>query len=109
MIWGSQYDAMLNWAKTGNDIDKITKTSLGNNSSGSVTTTGNSNYSNDSINNIRDLGGNLREWTLEAYYTYGRVGRGGYFYYTSSPSYRYDYGPSNTDSGNGSRVTLYIK
>ena len=76
MIWGSQYDAMLNWAKNGADKDKLTNTSLGNHS-GSVKTTGNSNYSNDSINNIRDLGGNLIEWTLEAYDTKYRVGRGG--------------------------------
>ncbi len=76
MIWGSQYDAMLNWAKNGADKDKLTNTTLGNHS-GSVKTTGNSNYSNDSINNIRDLGGNLIEWTLEAYDTKYRVGRGG--------------------------------
>ena len=109
MIWGSQYDAMLNWAKTGNDIDKITKTSLGNNSSGSVTTTGNSNYSNDSINNIRDLGGNLREWTLEASDTVNRVFRGGDCINTDSPSCRYGYNPYLPGSYNGSRLTLYIK
>ena len=109
MIWGSQYDAMLNWAKTGNDKDKITNTSLGNNSSGSVTTAGNSNYSNDSINNIRDLGSNLREWTLEAYGTIYRVYRGGNYDNTSSPSSRYGSYPSYTYSNNGSRVTLYIK
>ena len=108
MIWGSQYDAMLNWVKTGNDEDKITNTSLGNHS-GSVTTTGNSNYPNDSINNIRDLGGNLIEWTLEAYNTKYRVSRGGYYSFTISPSFRsYDY-PNGTSGVNGSRVTLYIK
>ena len=109
MIWGSQYDAVINWAKNGADKDKITNTSLGNNSSGSVTTTGNSNYSNDSINNIRDLGGNLFEWTLEAYNTNNRVKRGGYYSYSYSPSCR-NYGyPNNTYSSNGSRLTLYIK
>ena len=109
MIWGSQYDAMINWAKNGADKDKITNTSLGNNSSGSVTTTGNSDYSNDSINNIRDLGGNLLEWTLEAYSTYLRVSRGGYFSNTYSPSCRGNSGPSSTYSSYGSRFTLYIK
>ena len=109
MIWGSQYDAMINWAKNGADKDKITNTSLGNNSSGSVTTTGNSNYSNDSINNIRDLGGNLFECTLEAYSTYLRVSRGGYFSNTYSPSCRGNSGPSSTYSSYGSRLTLYIK
>ena len=109
MIWGSQYDAMINWAKSGADKDKITNTSLGNNSSGGVTTTGNSNYSNDSINNIRDLGGNLFECTLEAYSTYLRVSRGGYFSNTYSPSCRGNSGPSSTYSSYGSRFTLYIK
>ena len=108
MIWGSQYDAMLNWAKNGADKDKITNTSLGNHS-GSVSTTGNSNYPNDSINNIRDLGGNLIEWTLEAYDTSYRVYRGGAYNGTYSPSYRnYNY-PHLTGSRIGSRVTLYIK
>ena len=112
MIWGSQYDRILNWVKEGKNEEeksKITNPKLGNNSSGSVTTTGNSNYPNDSINNIRDLGGNLYEWTLEAYDTDNRVFRGGYFNYTSSPSYRINNYPLNTYSGNGSRFTLYIK
>ena len=111
MIWGSQYDAMLNWVKNGNgsDKDKITTPGIGNNSSGSVTTTGNSTYSNDSINNIRDLGGNLREWTLEADGINFRVVRGGNYRYRNSPSVRPDDNPNGTISSNGSRLTLYIK
>ena len=107
MIWGSQYDAMLNWAKTGSD--KITNTLLGNNSSGSVTTTGNSKYLNDSINNIRDLGGNLFEWTLEAYNPNFRVNRGGYYSNPRSPSCRNSIISNITYIDGGSRVTLYIK
>ena len=103
MIWGSQYDAMINWAKNGADKDKITRTSLGNNLSGSVTTTGNSKYSDDSINNIRDLGGNLFEWTLEAFNTMFRINRGG------PCSSRGTSGPGNTFTFLGSRLTLYIK
>ena len=109
MIWGSQYDAMLNWAKNGEDKDKITSTSLGNNSDGNVSTTGNSKYSKDSINNIRDLGGNLFECTLEALYTECRVFRGGCIGLASSPSFRYCNYPSDTSSGYGSRFILYIK
>ena len=109
MIWGSQYDAMLNWAKKGDDKDKITNTSLGNNSSGSVTTTGNSNCSNDSINNIRDLGGNLLEWTLEAFDIGIRVSRGGSFIFTFSPSYRSGSTPNHNGHIYGSRFILYIK
>ena len=112
MIWGSQYDAIINWVKNGNNETekaKLTNTSLGNNSGGNVTTTGNSNYSDDSIKNIRDLGGNLFEWTLEAYNTHYRVIRGGNYNNPYSPSFRgYDI-PSNTNSNSGSRVTLYIK
>ena len=112
MIWGSQYDRILNWVKEGKNEEeksKITNTSLGNNSGGIVTTTGNSKYSNDSINNIRDLGGNLIEWTLEAYDTRFRVLRGGSCIDSYSPSYRNIYGPYDTSSSNGSRLTLYIK
>ena len=112
MIWGSQYDAIINWVKNGNNETekaKLTNTSLGNNSGGNVTTTGNSNYSDDSIKNIRDLGGNLFEWTLEAYDTFNRVFRGGDYDYTHSPSYRGYSDPSVTLSNIASRVALYIK
>ena len=109
MIWGSQYDAMLNWAKNGGDKDKITSTSFGNNSDGNVSTTGNSKYSKDSINNIRDLGGNLFECTQEALYTEARVLRGGCCGFASPPSFRYCNYPSDTSSGYGSRFILYIK
>ena len=109
MIWGSQYDRLLNWAKEGNDKEKITNTSLGNNSGGNISITGNSNYSKDSINNIRDLGGNLWEWTLEAYNASYRVGRGGYYGSSISPSYRSGNYPYSTYSFHGSRLALYIK
>ena len=111
MIWGSQYDAMLNWVKNGNSADKKKKKKKTNgNHSGNLATTGNSTYSNDSINNIRDLGGNLREWTLEAVVTSYRVYRGGYCNYNDSPSYRDRNDPAdNTLSSHGSRLTLYIK
>ena len=110
MIWGSQYDAMLNWAKKeAGNIAKITNTTLGNNESRIVATTGNSKYSHDSINNIRDLGGNLYEWILEAYFTESRVVRGGSFRSNRSPSYRgVDY-PNVADDYTGSRLALYIK
>ncbi len=110
MIWGSQYDAMLNWVKNGNSADKnkITEKTNGNHS-GNLATTGNSTYSNDSINNIRDLEGNLYEWTLEAYGTYGRVFRGGGYDNSYSASCRNSNGPLSTYSSNGSRLTLYIK
>ena len=109
MIWGSQYDAMLNWAKQGMDKDKIINTSLGNNNSEKVATTGNSKYSRDSINNIRDLGGNEEEFTLEAYTAYGRVYRGGFVASCNSPSFRNGNITNPTFGSPGSRLTLYIK
>ena len=112
MIWGSQYDRIINWIKegtNGTEKAKLTNKSLGNNSTGSVTTTGNSSYSNDSINNIRDLGGNLYEWTLEACNTYYRVGRGGLCNNTYSPSHRDGSSPNYPGSSYGSRLTLYVK
>ena len=109
MIWGSQYDAMLNWAKIGEDKEKTTNTSLGNNSGGSVAITGNSRYSEDSINNIKDLGGNLREWTLEGFNSSSRVYRGGDYSNMKSPSFRYSIYSGAAYSEYGSRMTLYIK
>ena len=64
MIWGSQYDAMLNWALGGTDKGKVTATTNGNHD-GSVANTGVT--TNDKINNIYDLEGNVLEWTIEAY------------------------------------------
>ena len=112
MIWGSQYDRILNWVKEGKNEEeksKITTTKLGNNLSWSLATTGNSKYSNDSINNIRDLGGNLSEWTQEGYHSFNRVSRGGSHRSAESPSYRIDNPAQETYSDNGSRLTLYIK
>ena len=110
MIWGSQYDAMLNWVKNekGTDKEKISQNTNGNHTE-NVVTTGNKDYSEDKIKNIRDLEGNLLEWTLEAFYTYDRVFRGGSCENNNSPSYRYYYLPYYTNSHFGSRLTLYIK
>ena len=89
MIWLSQYDAMLNWVKNSESTDKekITARGIGNNGNGNYTTTGNETYANDSINHIRDLGGNIYEWTLGAYSTNSRIYRGGSWQDTNSASY----------------------
>ena len=108
MIWGSQYDAMINWIEIGEDKEKLKNKSLGNSSSESIKITGNEEYSNDKINNIRDLGGNLREWTLEACYGNARINRGGYYAENSSPSCRNYNPPDYTHNYIGSRLTLYI-
>ena len=109
MIWGSQYDAMINWALSGNDSSKVTAEEIGNNNGESAVTTGNPTYSNDSINNVRDLCGNLYEWTLEANDTSNRVVRGGVYSSNGPASSRFSYRPSFSFDYSGSRLTLYIK
>ena len=109
MIWGSQYDAMLNWIKNGTEEEKLNDVSLGNNSSRSVETTGKNTYLNDKINNILDLGGNLLEWTLEASNISYRISRGGYHSSCDSPCYRRDNSAIAISSISGSRMTLFIK
>ncbi len=108
MIWGSQYDAMINWAKaSGTETGAhVTQTGYGNHT-GSVKNTGET--TTDVINNIYDLEGNLWEWTLEAYFTNGRVRRGGSYLYIPAPANHDDLYPYDTSAGNGSRLTLYIK
>ena len=97
MIWGSQWDAMLNWALTGVDKAHVTaSTNATHNSTYTYTTlkTRTTTEATDSIteidriNNIYDLEGNLSEWTQEAYYTIIRAARGGYYNSAASPSYR---------------------
>ena len=133
MIWGNQWDRTLMWlietgSKTKEQIADDS-TSWGNyynatfeyvNSSGSTATknegsstripTGSAEYTK--ANNIYDLAGNVRDWTMEAVSTYDRVSRGGYY-----NSYGYDYPaayrsysvPTFSYDGYGCRSALYIK
>lgn len=105
MIWGSQYDAIMNWISTKNiDRSKI----YDNSKKHDLTTTGAT--ETDKINNIYDLGNNLSEWTLEADGEEIRTTRGGNFNNTKSPNSRDNsYDPSKTDATLGSRMTLYIQ
>ena len=109
MIWGSQYDAMLNFALTGNDSAKINSYEYGNYSE-TLLKTGLT-ETQDSINNIYDLAGNLSEWTIEANSTSNRVYRGGAYDDSGSPSNRYNGNsdPNRTDHYVSSRLVLYVK
>ena len=108
MIWGSQYDAMLNFMKRRGEESSIMST---NNSS-----IENSSYvtgaeRTDKIKNIFDLFGCHFEWTLEANFIYYRVIRGSDIDGDKSLSYRYNYPcyPTTTNFSISSRLTLYIK
>ena len=105
MIWGSQYDAMMNWmAKNEKKVGTI-DSSKTNKDSNMVT----GSSTDDVINNVYDLYGCHYEWTLEAYDTDLRVSRGGSFSIYNSPANRDNHLPSNTFSDYSSRATLYIK
>ena len=111
-IWGSQYDAMLNFALT-NSLDqaKVNAKTNGNHSGSKLKTgtwLGSSNEA-DKINNIFDLEGNMNEWTQEAYHASERVLRGDYYGSADwhSPSYRGDDFPFRTYNYS-SRLSLYI-
>lgn len=107
MIWGSQYDAMLNWAAKGNEANMIYKRT--GNHSGSPAKTGA--YGVDVMNNIFDLSANLLEWTQEAYSTNVRVYRGGYFSATNTDvvSMRNNGNPTYANNSSSSRTTLYLR
>lgn len=103
MIWGSQYDAILNWALQGDDSSKVTEksTARGLNVTGS--------FENDKINNIYDLQNNYFEWTLEADYIRGRTYRGGGNTTDYPASNRRYNNPTQNYKDSSSRMTLYIK
>ena len=108
MIWGSQYDAMMNFMKRRGEESSITST---NNSSIQNNSYVTGQKETDIIKNIFDLYACNREWTLEANSIIRRVLRGGYSGNSYSPSYRdTDYGsPTSAVTGYSSRLTLYIK
>ena len=118
MIWGCQWDATLRWMYNSGDSDKKTYTYNSTGKGNYSGTQGSSNRiiptgSNEqyAVNNIYDMAGNARDWTIEANNTDVRVLRGGgggddaVSYSTSS---RNANGPSNGSNGDGSRIALYI-
>ena len=103
MIYGSMYDAVMNWALS-DESEKVKVTASSTNHGPEKTGA----LESDVIKNIYDLGNNLWEWTAEASYTEARVLRGGYCSNTGSPSLRSNRNPSVTLSGYGSRALLYL-
>ena len=107
MIFGSQWDAMLNWMLTGSDASKIFKV-IGNHE-GTPATTGK--YGSDYINNIFDTSSNVRDLTQEASNVSLRVYRGG-GYGVNGNTVSSDRNASGTTLGSGligTRFTLYLK
>ena len=90
MIWGSQYDAMLNWVLEGEDKAHVTANTYGNHQGSSIGAVECGSYNNgsDKINNIYDLEGNLYEWTQEAIGTSNRTFRAGGYYGSASTNTR---------------------
>ena len=106
MIWGSQYDAMMNFMKRRGEESSITSTSNSSIQNNSYVT---GKKETDVIKNVFDLYACHREWTLEARSSGLRVYRGGNPGLSSSPSSRYSNNPPSADSLYSSRLTLYIK
>ncbi len=101
MIWGSQYDAMLNWMeKNGKNVDE-------NLIRNRERITGKN--KNDIINNIYDLYGCHFEWTLEASGNGVRICRGGDTGSSDSLAKRNSDYPNNERFYISSRATLHIK
>lgn len=105
MLWGSQYDAVMNWmGKQGKNIgDK--------NENKTNTTEITGKYSADILNNIFDLYGGHKEWTLEGVGNNQRLTRGGIYDGAYSPANRDSNDtllPDQTGKGNNTRLTLYI-
>ena len=117
LIYGVQWDAIMNFIDQAYAGGNCAEDSFVRDSSdkgwyeqSSPTTTGsNANYA---VKNTYDLGGNVYEWTMEAYDTLYRVYRGGSYNYSgladpaSNRSLNY---PSGRDDYIGFRLALYVK
>lgn len=89
--FGNYYNATFNYIAK--DAEMPTATETKEISTNTRIPTGSAEYTK--TNNIYDMAGNVWEWTTEAYSTYGRVYRGGYYY-----PYGYDYPMAYRYSGN---------
>lgn len=105
MIWGSEWDAALNYILEGTESSKVyAKTG---NRTGSRA--GTAKFGSDIMNNIFDLSSNVVEWSAEGTGATGRVCRGGNYNNSNPAYYRLSYYPTSTFSILGSRLTLLIR
>lgn len=113
LCYGVQWDAALNFIDSNYESGTATgyvkdSTGKGNYSNSIATTGSNTDYQQK---HIYDMAGNVREWTMEAYFTRYRVGRGGYCssYGSDDPaSNRGTSYPNNSYSIVGFRPALYL-
>ena len=99
LTYGCEWDAMCRYI---GDSQRTTPATYSPALTGSVST--------DVSKNIYDLAGNCREWTMEAYTTFWqRVLRGGDYSGSDPVSVRFRSSPTDNDSINSFRPTLYIK
>ena len=120
LIYGVQWDAIMNFIDPAYATGTCTEDSFVRDSSGK------GNYNSESglpavtgarenyaVKNIYDLGGNVVEWTMEAYTSPRyRVGRGGNYGFSGSSfpaSMRNGDIPSNRSVARGFRLALYVK
>ena len=100
---GSLYSSTWSAADTTNGSDVTKDTSI-------LLTTGAT--ERNSSKNIYDVAGNCWEWTTEAFDTFSRVLRGGYYYDTygsdNPASDRNYYGPTNSNNSVSFRPLLYV-
>ena len=120
MIWGSQCDQIMIWMKNVKNIKDSSKyyvidgSYMGNydTATGGTGTPQVSGYKDDyAVKQIFDLGGNLYDWTVEAYQTHIRVLRG---YscngkgFGNPPLFRSIDKPESTNNLFSARFTLYL-
>ena len=109
MIWGSQYDAMINFGLTNSsDASKVTANTNGNHTGRKLKT--GTHKGSDSINNIFDLEGNMMEWTKGAGGTQSRIEYSGSYVgiHRFSPIRRYSSYPKDYSDFTGCRISIYI-
>ena len=110
MMWGSQYDAMMNWMLAGSiDVTSNTPTTPENTTMSRNTSRKTGTEQSDKINNIFDILGNSYEWSLEACNVSYRVRRGGCYNTASGLCSSKYYEPIYGVDLDSSRPTLYIK
>ena len=115
LVYGVQWDAVMRWIRKDDTLSQYLKDSTGKGNYQDEDSTNNPAKTGSNpayqIKNIYDMAGNVREWTMEAYFTGDRVNRGGFYTVTGSGSpvtYR-DYNlPINSDNSLGFRVALYV-